>query len=167
MNPTALCRRTPGGHQAVLIRYSKIIREQSTRSQGACSLVCGSIRETGPGVGRGGTWAAGPTGACPGNMLGVKGSPGQGSQPGSGLSVSWHVDTLGSGVCPGGTPFLAGQFPLMPTLGVRCPSFCPGSPGSLLGGTLHRCSSALGIVTPLAPISLACPVYSPNFYSIS
>lgn len=24
MNPAALCRRTPGGHQAVLIRYSKI-----------------------------------------------------------------------------------------------------------------------------------------------
>lgn len=74
--------------------------------------MCRSIRDRAWGWVEGAPGAAAPLEAGPGNMLGGRVAQDRGPKPGSGLSVSWHVDTLGSGVaCPGGTPFLRGSFP--------------------------------------------------------
>lgn len=112
MNPAALCRRTPGGPQAVLIRYSKINKGAEHTLPGSMLSCVQKHQRQGLGVGRGGTRGSSPTGGWPRKHAGRKGSEDRGPKPGSGLSVSWHVDTLGSGVaCPGGTPFLRGSFP--------------------------------------------------------
>ena len=161
MNPAALCRRTPGGHQAVLIRYSKINKGAEHTLPGSM-LSC--VRQKHQKL-RAWEWVEGAPGAAapqeagPGNMLGGRVAQDRGPKPGSGLSVSWHVDTLGSVVeCPGGTPFLGGSFPdahcrcQVPILHSQGPTQAP-----LLWGTLHRC--------PLTPISLACLVYSPTSLS--
>lgn len=111
-DPPALCR-TPGGHQAVLIRYSKINKGAEHRLPGSARSCEAEASETEDlGWVGGAPGAAAPEEAGPGNMLGGRVAQDRGPKPGSSLSVSWHVDTLGSGVeCPGGTAFLGGSFP--------------------------------------------------------
>lgn len=100
MNPAALCRRTPGGHQAVLIRYSKI-NKGAERALPGNKLSCAQEKQKHQGL-RAWGWeraaparGSSPRGGRPRKLPGRKSSLGRAPKPGCVLCFSWCVDALG------------------------------------------------------------------------